>query len=336
MRDLAQVRALPRPLAALAVCLFGLGGCGLFGGNAPSGTAVSQGPAALTDMPTIAMIAPPDPFGITPVGPEAILDPLAAMDDRITALEGAMASLTGNIDLRLPAIDRMIGIEADIRVLLTQLAQLADTSPPPAAAAAAPIEAPGPAQAPPGLAAIGPPEVGAGQELPSLAAVEPPTPAAAPGPAEIGPPMAIVPVEPVAEAPLAPMPAPAPPGAPAPPPPVAELAPAPAPVPLVQAPAAAVAAPPALAPTGGLQRGVHLASYRQRSSLENGWAVLRATHSDLLAGMQFRVSETTVPGQGTFYRLVAGPFPDPDIADRACQAIEAGGGFCKVVDFDGL
>ena len=214
MRDLAPVRALPRPLAALAVCLFGLGGCGLFGGNAPSGNAVSQGPAALTDMPTIAMIAPPDPFGITPVGPEAILDPLAPMDDRITALEGAMASLTGNIDLRLPAIDRMIGIEADIRVLLTQLAQLADTSPPPAAAAAAPIEAPGPAQALPGLAAIGPPEVGAGQELPGLAAVEPPTPAAAPSPAEIGPPMAIVPVEPVAEAPLAPMPAPAPPQGP--------------------------------------------------------------------------------------------------------------------------
>lgn len=288
-------------------------------------------------MPTIAMIAPPDPFGITPVGPEAILDPLAAMDDRITALEGAMASLTGNIDLRLPAIDRMIGIEADIRVLLTQLAQLADTSPPPAAAAAAPIEAPGPAQALPGLAAIGPPEVGAGQELPGLAAVEPPTPAAAPSPAEIGPPMAIVPVEPVAEAPLAPMPAPAPPQGP-------QRRRRQWPswhlhqrrCPLAQAPAAAVAAPPALAPTGGLQRGLHLASYRQRSSLENGWAVLRAPHSDLLAGMQFRVSETTVPGQGTFYRLVAGSLPDPDIADRACQAIEAGGGFCKVVAFDGL
>jgi len=325
--------------------------------SGPAGATAGGGQQLVTDMPTISMIAPPDPFGIAPMGPEAILDPLGDMDRRITVLEGAVATLNGNIDLRLPAIDRMLGIEGDIRVLLDQLAQLADTRPPAAAAAPDLAPAPAPGGALPALGAIGPPgpateaapapEAGPIIALAPIEAPAPDAPAAAPaqelpdlapvaepelaGVAEPEPPVAAAPPVPLLLAPPPPTPAAAP--APAAATPLA-LAPAPSPAPaapLALAPAPALVA---LAPTGDLQRGLHLASYRQRSSAENGWAELRSAHSNVLAGLPYRVTELDVPGQGIFFRLVAGPFPDPDAADQACRAIKARGNFCEVVAFD--
>lgn len=73
---------------------------------------------------------------------------------------------------------------------------------------------------------------------------------------------------------------------------------------------------------------VHLASFRSRDRAEAGWGELR----DKFAGLKDlspRITEVALPGQGTFFRLLAGPLPDRAAAESLCKAMQKQ--YCKPV-----
>lgn len=102
-----------------------------------------------------------------------------------------------------------------------------------------------------------------------------------------------------------------------------------------------VIAPPAAADPLDPMRGadahaLHLASYRERQQVDDGWRRLVARFPDLLGGLAPRVVGIDFgDGRGTFYRLKAGPLPDAAAAEAACRRIRSGGEFCDATDFSG-
>ncbi len=53
---------------------------------------------------------------------------------------------------------------------------------------------------------------------------------------------------------------------------------------------------------------VHLASYRNEADARSGWQELASAHSTLLAGLVHRIVPVELPGQGLYYRVMAGAF----------------------------
>ncbi len=101
--------------------------------------------------------------------------------------------------------------------------------------------------------------------------------------------------------------------------------------------AAPVDAAPAM-PTEPRQMGgygLHLASYRAEEDARRGWDVLTGEHPALLLPLDPQGVWVTLPEQGDFVRLLAGPFPDEDSAFDTCGRLEAEGTFCSVVPYDG-
>ena len=79
---------------------------------------------------------------------------------------------------------------------------------------------------------------------------------------------------------------------------------------------------------------LHLASYRAMTQAEEGWQVLTRDHPSLLGRLSPAATFVTLPDQGDFVRLLAGPLRDAD-ASAACQVLEAEGTYCAVVPWDG-
>lgn len=73
---------------------------------------------------------------------------------------------------------------------------------------------------------------------------------------------------------------------------------------------------------------VHLASFRTEDRVRSGWTELQARHPALKA-LTMSVSQISLPGQGTFYRLLAGPVADRAAAERLCATLDAQ--YCKPV-----
>ncbi len=73
---------------------------------------------------------------------------------------------------------------------------------------------------------------------------------------------------------------------------------------------------------------VHLASFRTQDRVQSGWAELQARHP-ALKSLDLSVSQISLPGQGTFYRLLAGPVADRAAAERLCGTLNAQ--YCKPV-----
>ena len=116
---------------------------------------------------------------------------------------------------------------------------------------------------------------------------------------------------------------------------------APAPEPPAPAPPAAappLASAPVLAPTPPSTtpdtRGrfaVHLASVRDPARVPDEWRVLVHTYP-ALAGLELLPPQPVeIPGQGTFYRVSAGPFPSRTDAQAACERVKGAGGECTVL-----
>ena len=281
--------------------LIGLGG----GGTAGPVTGTPASAEAIGSLPTIAPIAPiaaPEGAtlaGATPAPPilgSLAFDPGGDASARLAALEAATLLLADNLD-SLPAIDRLLGIEADIRLLLDQLALLID-EPLPSTVAPLVVETP-PASAQPVDSS----------ELPPIE-----------GESAV-PPVATAPPEPLVPLPLEVLEA------------VAAAQPsASPPAPAATATAPTPAAQPAVQPAGP-QSGIHLASYRDPAGAERGWGILQATHQDVLGGLGHRATEVTLGSRGTFYRLVAGPFANARAAAAACISLSARGDFCEVVEY---
>lgn len=81
--------------------------------------------------------------------------------------------------------------------------------------------------------------------------------------------------------------------------------------------------------------GLHLASYRAEEDARRGWDVLTDEHPALLLPLDPQGVWVTLPEQGDFVRLLAGPFPDEGSAFDTCGRLKAEGTFCSVVPYDG-
>jgi hypothetical protein len=106
----------------------------------------------------------------------------------------------------------------------------------------------------------------------------------------------------------------------------------------------------AAAPTGGEAKAdpspapeaaprefaIDLAAASNVNALRARWGTIRGAHPALLEGLRPLVSvrESSRPGLSEFH-LVAGPLPDPGVAERLCAALTAARTACKVAVFDG-
>ncbi len=216
-------------------------------------------------------------------------------DERIARLEQEVTSLRQELAQLKPSIERLVGIEGDIRILLTQLSRLTDSG-------ATPTETPAAAE---GAAAESPTESDAAAPQATAAAGAPPAlrpVEQAQGAARVGQPQSLRPIQ------------------------VPPLAAAP--------PTQLTSISPSVAP--GEQVSVHLASFRQQESARQGWRELQAANSDLLGGLDYRISPVQLSGgRGTFYRVKAGPFTDTSSAEEICRLMKARNAYYVLSDFSG-
>jgi tetratricopeptide (TPR) repeat protein len=77
---------------------------------------------------------------------------------------------------------------------------------------------------------------------------------------------------------------------------------------------------------------IHLASFRSRDAALRGWEMLKKKFPEL-AGLQPQISTLTLPEQGTFFRLNAGPIPSVDEAKTLCGRLKDQ--FCEAVFMGG-
>ena len=80
------------------------------------------------------------------------------------------------------------------------------------------------------------------------------------------------------------------------------------------------------ATTGG--KSVHLASYRSQAQAERGWQILTQRYAQL-APLQHGVTQATIPGKGTYFRLMATGLSDGS-ASSICTELKRQGQFCEV------
>lgn len=148
-------------------------------------------------------------------------------------------------------------------------------------------------------------------------------PAAKPEPTPAPP---AVPLTPVAVTPLAqPAPQPPAPDVAAPEPAAPEPAatpPLPKPKPAVPAPDAAVVAVV-----------LHLSSLRSEEAARRQWSDLQKSHPEPLGALQAEFRRTELGGQGTFYRVLAGPLPSSGEASAVCDALKAkdSAQYCRIL-----
>ena len=73
---------------------------------------------------------------------------------------------------------------------------------------------------------------------------------------------------------------------------------------------------------------VHLASYESRKAAVEGWEQLRQVHGDLLGRLNYGIAVVDLGEQGTFYRLLAGPFETKTLAASLCAGLKVRNIFC--------
>lgn len=91
----------------------------------------------------------------------------------------------------------------------------------------------------------------------------------------------------------------------------------------------------AIATAAGEGVGLHLASYRSRDRLVEGWNDLRAAHPAELGALTVRIQRIDTGEGGVFQRLVAGPVTSRTRADGLCRTLSARGVYCKTLPYTG-
>lgn len=95
--------------------------------------------------------------------------------------------------------------------------------------------------------------------------------------------------------------------------------------------AAAEPAQQAALPSGEDAIAVFLASFRSPEEAERDWARLQQRFPDLLGERTLEVETATLNSNGTFFRILTGPFADRDAARQVCRQLKAARQFCRVV-----
>lgn len=107
--------------------------------------------------------------------------------------------------------------------------------------------------------------------------------------------------------------------------PEAEPEPAPEPKPEPQ-PEPEPAADPA--PSG---YSVQLGAFRSEEAAREGWQRWQDAHSEILGDQRLMLQSAEVEGQGTFWRVRTGPFPNRATAADVCAQLDARGQACLVI-----
>jgi cell division septation protein DedD len=74
---------------------------------------------------------------------------------------------------------------------------------------------------------------------------------------------------------------------------------------------------------------LHLASFRSAEGARSGYEQAKAKNPQLFANLRFEARRTNVPGQGTFYRLLVGPFSALADAEATCVEMKKVDQFCR-------
>lgn len=98
------------------------------------------------------------------------------------------------------------------------------------------------------------------------------------------------------------------------------------------APAIAPAATPAAAANAF---ALHLASFRTRDKVAEGWADVAAKVPAALQGLRGGAAPFDKPGDGRYFRLNAGPVASRADAEARCRAIQNAGLYCAVLPYSG-
>ena len=78
--------------------------------------------------------------------------------------------------------------------------------------------------------------------------------------------------------------------------------------------------------------GLHLASYKDKENAERGWRQLLSRNEDVLKGLSHTIEPIDLGERGTFFRLVAGPVTDRDMAEKMCGTLKTRGAYCQIVN----
>ena len=76
----------------------------------------------------------------------------------------------------------------------------------------------------------------------------------------------------------------------------------------------------------------HLASYHSIEAAHQGWTLIRAAHVELLEGIGFKVLRAEIAGQGTVYRLAAGPLRDRAAVRDLCDRLNSRDLYCVPIN----
>lgn len=72
----------------------------------------------------------------------------------------------------------------------------------------------------------------------------------------------------------------------------------------------------------------HVASYHSIEAAHQGWKLIQAAHADLLRDIGFKVVTAEISGQGTVYRLTAGPLTDRTAVQELCSRLNSRDLYC--------
>jgi hypothetical protein len=74
---------------------------------------------------------------------------------------------------------------------------------------------------------------------------------------------------------------------------------------------------------------LHLASFRSTEGARSGFEQAKAKNPKLFESLRFEARRANVPGQGTFYRLLVGPYASMIEAEAACVEMKKADQFCR-------
>ena len=80
---------------------------------------------------------------------------------------------------------------------------------------------------------------------------------------------------------------------------------------------------------------VHLASYRSKEALMDGWSELKRRFPNELGELDSTSQALDLGRDGTYYRLKAGPLRSKEDALEICQIMTRSGAYCVPSDFSG-
>lgn len=90
-------------------------------------------------------------------------------------------------------------------------------------------------------------------------------------------------------------------------------------------------APAGLSETGHKSFAIHLASVRTKDGAESGWKDLQRQFPELIGQRDLIIRSVEIEAQGTFFRIMTGPFEARSRAQDLCEAFKTREQYCTVL-----